>query len=252
MDPKHMKSVVVAMTTPTSPEADAAFNEWMDDVHGPDLTETPGLYAWTRYENVDPAAAPRYLHVYELDRDAAGAAFDDLMAIAAKKRGEGRGMPEGIAEALHLGGHGLVFSLGEQTSIEVEGMQVMLAGIPDEHDDWYNGWYNEHHLPAILEAPGFTNGYRFKHAKSMYTPANYFHAFLFDTKDYAALSAGLKQTMASKERRHQPRQGHRHHGRRLQTQRPPPPRPRRLALGFRGFNLWEGRRSAQLPKSCGS
>ena len=121
------------------------------------------------------------------------------MAVAVRKRKEGRGMSEGLAEALHLGGHELIFSLGEQPSLEVEGMQVMLAGIPDEHDAWYNGWYNEHHLPAILEAPGFTNGYRFKHGKSMYTPANYFHAFLFDTKDYAALSAGLKETMASKD-----------------------------------------------------
>ncbi len=199
MDPKRMKSVIIAMTTPTSPEADAAFNQWMDEVHGPDLTETPGLYAWTRYENVDPDARPKHLHVYELDRDDADAAFDDLMAVAVRKREEGRGMSEGLAEALHLGGHGLIFSLGEQPSLDVEGMQVMLAGIPDEHDDWYNGWYNEHHLPAILEAPGFTNGYRFKHGKSMYTPADYFHAFLFDTKDYAALSAGLKVTMASKE-----------------------------------------------------
>ena len=96
MDPKRMKSVIIAMTTPTSPEADAAFNAWMDDVHGPDLTETPGLYAWTRYENVDPDAKPKYLHVYELDRADAGAAFDDLMAVARKKREEGRGMSEGL------------------------------------------------------------------------------------------------------------------------------------------------------------
>ena len=41
MDSKRMKSVIIAMTTPTSPEADAAFNQWMDEVHGPDLTETP-------------------------------------------------------------------------------------------------------------------------------------------------------------------------------------------------------------------
>ena len=206
--------------------------------HGPDLTETPGLYAWTRYENVDPAAKPRYLHVYELDRDDAGAAFDDLMAVAAKKRGEGRGMPEGIAEALHLGGHGLIFSLGEQPSLEVEGMQVMLAGIPDEHsgipdehDDWYNGWYNEHHLPAILEAPGFTNGYRFKHAKSMYTPANYMpstslplrHQGLRRAQRRSQADDGLQGPL----RRRQPGQGYRHHSAGVFKRKG----PRRLAPG---------------------
>ena len=199
MDPKRMKGVIVAMSTPAGPEADARFNKWMDEVHGPDLTETPGLYAWTRYENVDPDATPRYVHIYELDCEDSAAALDDVFSISAKKRDEGRGIAEGVSETLHIGGHDLIFSLGEQPSEEVEGVQVMLASIPEEHDDWYNGWYNEHHLPAILEAPGFTNGYRFKHSKSKYTSANYFHAFLFDTKDYAGLSAGLKSTMSGKD-----------------------------------------------------
>lgn len=194
-----MKAVVVAMTTANGLENDTIFNEYMENIHGPDLEETPGLYAWTRYENCDAEATPRYLHVYEFEREDAGVALDDLLRIAAKKREVGRGIDPGVAETLHIGGHDLIFSLGEQFSPEIEGMQVMLAGISDEHVDWYNKWYNTQHLPAILESPGFTNGYRFKQAKARYTQANYFHAFIFDTTDYSGLSAGLKKTMSGKD-----------------------------------------------------
>ena len=237
MDPKRMKGVVIAMTTPTSPEADVAFNQWMDDIHGPDLTETPGLYAWTRYENVDPAAKPRYLHVYELDRDDDGAAFDDLMAVAAKKRGEGRGMPEGIAEALHLGGHGLIFSLGEQPSLEVEGMQVMLAGIPDEHPGTTAGTTSTTPSSKHPASPTAT-------ASSTPSPCTprpttstlpLRHQGLRRPQRRPQADDGLQGPL----RRRQPGQGYRHHvfkrgpldrGRRRRRLRRPDARPRRRDL----------------------
>lgn len=41
-------------------------------------------------------------------------------------------------------------------------VMLVTVDIPDEHEDAWNRWYNEEHVPDILKCPGFKRVGRFK------------------------------------------------------------------------------------------
>ncbi len=67
------KAILLAWSSPTSPETDAEFNHWYDTVHMPQVIEAVGTTTTvSRQALVDPhspesASIPRYLAVYEFD-----------------------------------------------------------------------------------------------------------------------------------------------------------------------------------------
>ncbi|MGD9797924.1 MAG: hypothetical protein AB7H43_09175 [Acidimicrobiia bacterium] len=69
------KAILVVHTEPASPEDEAAYNEWYDGVHVPDIVALPGFTGATRYRvsatqmgGATPDV-PRYVAVYEIDAD---------------------------------------------------------------------------------------------------------------------------------------------------------------------------------------
>jgi hypothetical protein len=64
------KAVLHAYSNPASPEAEAQFNTWYDEVHLKEVLAIPGVRSATRYRlaEVNPFSPEhRYLAVYELD-----------------------------------------------------------------------------------------------------------------------------------------------------------------------------------------
>ena len=65
------KAVFLVSSRPVSPDKDADFNAWYDEVHLPDLRSVPGVVSATRYRlapDGTPGAHP-YLTVYEIEAD---------------------------------------------------------------------------------------------------------------------------------------------------------------------------------------
>lgn len=64
---------MVSLTNPSSPDDEAAFNQWFDEVHVPEVSRLSGVAAVRRFTAVaqmlPPAAAPTYQYaaLYELD-----------------------------------------------------------------------------------------------------------------------------------------------------------------------------------------
>jgi hypothetical protein len=80
------KAILVVHTEPATPEQDAAYNEWYDGIHVPDVVALPGFVAATRYKVSEtqmghPAGdVPKYVAIYELEGDDLGAVLQGLGA----------------------------------------------------------------------------------------------------------------------------------------------------------------------------
>jgi hypothetical protein len=77
-------AVLTVFTNVTSPEHEAAYNEWYDNTHLGDVFKVPGFVAATRYrisdaqaKGVDPPY--RYLSIYEVESEELQGCLDALM-----------------------------------------------------------------------------------------------------------------------------------------------------------------------------
>lgn len=67
------RKIMIALSNPVSRESDAEFNDWYNNVHGPELKNLDGFRSMTRYRAVAQPLPPgqepqyQYLAVYELD-----------------------------------------------------------------------------------------------------------------------------------------------------------------------------------------
>jgi hypothetical protein len=62
------KGLMVVRSRPT-PEQEAEFNDWYDNVHIPELLAVPGFEAATRYRLLSDDGAAVYLAIYEIDAE---------------------------------------------------------------------------------------------------------------------------------------------------------------------------------------
>ena len=59
----------------SDPGREKELNDWYDNIHLPDILETPGGVRAVRYENIDPSEGQgKYLAAYEVEAD-------DLQAV---------------------------------------------------------------------------------------------------------------------------------------------------------------------------
>ncbi len=62
--------LLVAETNCTDPSREKDFNQWYDNIHVPDILETPGFIRATRYETDSPTEGRgRFLALYEIETD---------------------------------------------------------------------------------------------------------------------------------------------------------------------------------------
>ena len=91
-------------TNCTDPSREAEFNDWYNDIHLPDLLETPGIMRATRYESRDPSQeGAKFLAVYEVETDDIDRTMAELREVVARKREQGRGteLVEVVSRSLH-------------------------------------------------------------------------------------------------------------------------------------------------------
>jgi hypothetical protein len=85
------KGLLIAWSSPVSDEADAAFNEWYEGTHMPQVRAAiPSVTAVHRYRTADVPGGlqpqHRYLAVYEMDSEDVAAAQAALAAAGADGR----------------------------------------------------------------------------------------------------------------------------------------------------------------------
>lgn len=65
------KYLFVTYADYADPSCEDEFNDWYNNVHVPDMLETPGMISATRWENVFPKGnnRRRYMAMYEIETD---------------------------------------------------------------------------------------------------------------------------------------------------------------------------------------
>lgn len=62
--------LLVAETNCSDPSREKEFNHWYDNIHVPDILETPGFIRATRYENSSPTEGRgKFLALYEVETE---------------------------------------------------------------------------------------------------------------------------------------------------------------------------------------
>ena len=69
------KAILVATSEPATPEQEAAYHAWYDDIHLPDITALPGFVSATRYKVSKTQMrgavpdVPAYVAIYHIEAD---------------------------------------------------------------------------------------------------------------------------------------------------------------------------------------
>ncbi|HEY93550.1 MAG TPA: hypothetical protein G4O15_01255 [Dehalococcoidia bacterium] len=83
--------ILEVRTNCNDPEKEIEYNEWYNNIHLPDVLETPGVIRATRYENTDPTEGEaKFVAIYEIETDDIDSFMDTLNSNIQKKREAGR------------------------------------------------------------------------------------------------------------------------------------------------------------------
>ncbi len=73
------------------PSREDEFNDWYNNIHLPDILETPGFVRAVRYENTNPAEGQgRFLAMYEIETDDLARTLAEFDEIVNKRAKQGR------------------------------------------------------------------------------------------------------------------------------------------------------------------
>ncbi|UCC16061.1 MAG: hypothetical protein JSU58_06710 [Dehalococcoidales bacterium] len=105
---KYMLVVGMKVADPVN---EAEFNDWYNNIHFPDVLETPNFERATRWENTEPRLADaKYLALYEIETDDIQAAMKGLDETIAEKSKAGR--MSNLGTPVIIGTYKQIFSLG--------------------------------------------------------------------------------------------------------------------------------------------
>ena len=86
------KWINVVESNCTDPSKEKEFNDWYDNVHLPDVLETPGFQAATRYVIREPQdGRGKYMAVYEIETDDFGQTMEARGKLREVQYARGRG-----------------------------------------------------------------------------------------------------------------------------------------------------------------
>jgi hypothetical protein len=87
------RAVLVVQSRPSSPDREAEYVDWYNNVHIPDLCQVPGIVSGRHFRLSDAqiggsahASAYPYLAVYELDADDIGGVFREMSRLGSEGR----------------------------------------------------------------------------------------------------------------------------------------------------------------------
>ena len=141
------------------PVAEAEYHDWYDHEHGPARLRVPGLVGACRYEAVDDLT-PRWLALYELDSPAV---LDSAEYKAVVEGGSDR--DKFIMSHLATLDRRIYSQLSDDGPGGDGPAPVILAvanSVPLETVDDMTAWYEQEHIPMLLDVPGWRRIRRFR------------------------------------------------------------------------------------------
>jgi len=195
------KTIAIEYLSCTDESRVDEFNRWYGTIHIPDLLQTPGLAAITRYRNLKTtiqAGQPRYLTVYRLESDDPWSVMQTVAGDNRKRAEQGRMM-----DCLKSYQVGVWDFLALRASVRPplrpvtqlpDGMPQVLLVVPTictdpAREKEFNTWYLYTHFHDILETPGLLLAHRYRslNPKPDADEARYMALYEIDADDPAAV-----------------------------------------------------------------
>ena len=137
------------------------FDRWYNEIHVPELLDCPGWLTARRFECTD--GQPRFLAIYELE--------DEDLAFGSEQYAEAFGWDEFATRIRNS--HGRNYRLthyaeGLDTSVRVAArgdhalIHLATVDVQKGYGTAFDRWYNEIHVPELLDCPGWLTARRFE------------------------------------------------------------------------------------------
>ena len=197
MEGRYPNGLLLAITNCTDASKSDEFNYWYNHMHVPDVTG-PGIFRHAiRFANSDPASpAGQYVATYETAWEEVEKAMPAHREAGAKTRGdEDRGTP--LIQPVTVGvfkRKGGEFNAAAKPSL---GMLLVLSNCKDTHDEKeFNRWYEDVHIPDILDTGAYHTAYRYVSTDPEATKGKYLAIYETDNRDAAAARGKLNAVRA--------------------------------------------------------
>ena len=183
MEGRYPTGLIFALSNCTDPEQEAEFNRWYNHMHLPDASAAGIFVNPMRLANADPKPGePGYLAIGETTWPDVSAAWE-----AQQKQSTSRRSPERRSPLLDVQLVGLFKRLGGQfrSAIRpVTGNLVVLLDCDDpSREGEFNRWYNDIHIPDILDTALYHTAYRYKSLNLEGSRGKYLNLFETDQAD---------------------------------------------------------------------
>lgn len=143
---------------------DAAFNQWYDSIHLPDIIASGLASHAIRYENADPQSEEAtYLAVYEVHRNDLTQAGQEFHTLTGGLQQQGRMYRDvEIVRRIMWRRIGPAFATAKTGQGRVGGLFAVQSNCTDPQDEAaFNNWYDDMHIPDLLDTGLFCTAYRF-------------------------------------------------------------------------------------------
>jgi len=191
MEGRYPRGVLVALANCKDPAREEEFNRWYDQVHLGDVTGFGVFANPSRYVNVQPQPGqPKYAAIYETDQEDLKGAIRALFAKAREWEEQGR-----MIDVLEVASIGLYERIGEwcsQRGKPVRGLLMVISNCKDPaREEEFNRWYNQVHVPDILELGHYHTAYRYQSIAPDKTPGKYLALYETDEDPVVASQANV-------------------------------------------------------------
>ena len=178
-------SILFSEMTP-DPSWEAEFNTWYDTEHIPLRMAVPGFTSGQRYRSLKDGS---YLAVYETQ---------SLDAFKSEAYGKVKNHPSALTKKMLSSVAGFTRYLGEQISeqraahaganaLDAPYLYAVFFNVPAERHQDFNEWYEQDHVPILLECKDWLMCRRFKISDG--APGTYSHLALHYLQDPVALDS---------------------------------------------------------------
>lgn len=182
-------AILFSEMTP-APAWESEFNAWYDTEHIPARMDVTGFVSAQRYKSVRDAS---YLAVYEME---------SLDVLKGEAYGRVKNQPSPLSKRMLDGVSGFTRypgnQIGEQRAahagkepIDAGCLYAVFFNVPAERHQDFNDWYEQDHVPILLECKDWLACRRFRIQDGV--PGNWTHLALHYLKDPAALDSPERQ-----------------------------------------------------------
>ena len=202
MEGRYPNGLLLVITNCTDPSKEDEFNYWYNHMHVPDVTAPRIFRHAIRFVNTDPdSPAGKYIATYETTWEDVSKAMPANREARAKLRERGdRGSP--YIKPVTVG----VFkSLGGEfyaASKPTRGILLVLSNCKDPaREEEFNRWYEDVHIPDILDTGAFHTAYRYESLDPQATKGKYLAIYETEHSDPTKARAVLQKAIADWEQR---------------------------------------------------